>query len=35
MIYYNKLPKYIFSINILLKEDSITPLFIKCYYCND
>ena len=33
--YYNKLFKDIFSINIPLKEDSITPLYSRCYYCND
>ena len=33
--YYNKLFKDIFSINIPLKEDSITPLYSRCYYCNE
>ena len=35
--YYNKLFKDIFSINIPLKEDSITPLTTTtaCYYCNE
>ena len=32
--YYNKLFKDLFSINIPLKEDSITPLYSRCYYCN-
>ena len=35
MSYYNKLFKDIFSINIPLKEDSITPLTNVCYYCKD
>ena len=42
MSYYNKLFKDIFSINILLKEDIVTPLcsspqsgFADCYYCNE
>ena len=42
MSYYNQLFKDIFSINIPLKEDSITPLYISpqsgfadCYYCNE
>ena len=41
MTFYNKLIKDIFSINIPLKEDTITPLhsspqsgFADCYYCN-
>ena len=40
--HYNKLYKDIFSINIPLKEDSITPsakwfhrLYSRCYYCNE
>ena len=40
--HYNKLFKDIFSINIPLKKDSITPsakrfhrLYSKCYYCNE
>ena len=40
--FYNKLFKDIFSINIPLKEDSITPsakqfhrLYSRCYYCNE
>ena len=33
--HYNKLFKDIFSINIPLKEDSITPLYSRCYYCNE
>ena len=32
---YNKLFKDTFSINIPLKEDSITPLYSRCYYCNE
>ena len=42
MSYYNKLFKDFFNINILLKEDSITPLnispqsgFPDCYYCKE
>ena len=35
MSYYDKLFKEIFSINIPLKGDSITPLHIECYYCNE
>ena len=35
MSYYNKLFEEIFSIIIPLKEDSITPLTIQCYYCNE
>ena len=30
--YYIKLFKDIFSINIPLKEDSITPFYSRCYY---
>ena len=33
--YNNKLFKDIFSINIPLKEASITPLYSRCYYCNE
>ena len=33
--YYNKLFKDIFSINIPLNEDTITPLTNMCYYCNE
>ena len=33
--YYNKLLKEIFFINIPLKEHSITPLYSRCYYCNE
>ena len=33
--HYNKFFKDIFSINIPLKEDSITPLCSRCYYCNE
>ena len=33
--YYNKLFKDIFSINIPLKEETITPLYSRCYYCNE
>ena len=40
--YYNNLFKDIFSINIPLKEESITPsakrfhpLYSRCYYCNE
>ena len=33
--YYNKLFKDIFEINIPLNEDSITPLYCSCYYCNE
>ena len=35
MSYNEKLFKEIFSINIPLKEDSITPLYSSCYYCNE
>ena len=35
MSYYNKLFKEIFSLNISLKEDSITPLTNVCYYCDE
>ena len=35
MSYYNKFFKEIFSINIPLNEDSITPLHIECSYCNE
>ena len=35
MSLYNKLFKEIFSINIPLKEDSVTPLYSRCYYCNE
>ena len=33
--YYNKLFKDIFSMNIPMKEDTITPLYSRCYYCNE
>ena len=33
--YYNKLFKDIFETNIPLNEDSITPLYSSCYYCNE
>ena len=33
--YYDKLFKDIFSINIPLNEDTITPLTNMCYYCNE
>ena len=33
--YYNKLFKDIFSINIPMKEETITPLYSICYYCNE
>ena len=32
MSYYNKLFKDIFSINILLREETITPLTTECFY---
>ena len=35
MIYYKKLYKDIFSINIPLKEDSVPPLNNMCYFCNE
>ena len=35
MSYYNKLFKDIFSINIPIKEDSITPLTNILYFCNE
>ena len=35
MSYYNKLSEEIFSINIPLKADIITPLYSRCYYCNE
>ena len=35
MSYYKNLFKDIFSINIPLKEDSITPLTNMCCFCND
>ena len=35
MSFYNELFKEICSINIPLKEDSITPLTNMCYYCKD
>ena len=35
MSYYKKLFREIFSINIPLKEDSITQLYTSCYYCNE
>ena len=35
MSYYIKFFKEILSINIPLKEDSITPLYTNCYYCNE
>ena len=35
MSYYNEFFKDIFNINIPLNEDSITPLYTSCYYCND
>ena len=35
MSYYNKLFKEIFSVNIPLKEDSITPLYSRCNYRNE
>ena len=35
MSYYNKLSKEIFSINIPLKADIITPFYSSCYYCNE
>ena len=35
MSYYNKLFKDIFSIDIPIKGDIITPLTNKCYYCNE
>ena len=31
----NKLFKEIFSINIPLKEESMTPLYSRCYYSNE
>ena len=33
--YYNKSFKDIFESNIPLNEDSITPLYSSCYYCNE
>ena len=33
--HYDKLFKDIFSINIPLKEETITPLYSRCYYCNE
>ena len=33
--YYNNSFKDIFSINIQLNEDTITPLTNMCYYCNE
>ena len=33
--FHNKLFKDIFSVNIPLKEDSITPFYSRCYYCNE
>ena len=33
MSYYNKLFKDIFRINIPLKEETVTPLYSRCYYC--
>ena len=33
--HYNKLFKDIFSINISMKEETITPLYSRCYYCNE
>ena len=35
MSHYNKFFREIFTINIALKEDSVTPLHIECYYCNE
>ena len=35
MSYYEKLFKEIFCINRPLKEDSFTPLYSSCYYCNE
>ena len=34
MSYYNKLFKGLFSINIPLKDETVTPLYSRCYYCN-
>ena len=33
--HYNKLFKDIFCINIALKEETITLLYSRCYYCNE
>ena len=33
--HYNNLLKDIFSINISMKEETITPLYSRCYYCNE
>ena len=33
--HYNKSFKDIFSINISMKEETITPLYSRCYYCNE
>ena len=32
---YNKLFKDIFSINIPMKEETITPIYSRYYYCNE
>ena len=35
MSFYNELFEEIFSIEIPLKEETITPLTNMCYYCNE
>ena len=35
MSYYNKLFKDIFSVNIPMKEEIITPLTTECFYCRE